>query len=155
MPNNLTVQIKSEGDSALVSLVGEITEDSDFRPVLATPAKKLMLNLEGVQRINSTGVREWINFIVALGKENRDVTFERCSVAIVQQLNMIANFRGQAHITSIFAPYFCTTCDKDHTRLLDLREPLPNLDEPWPCPVCKEPMEFDDLPDAYLSFHAA
>ena len=152
MANNLTVQIKSDGDCALASLVGEITEDSDFRPVLTTTGKQLVLNLEGVQRINSTGVREWINFINALGKNNRDVTLERCSVAIVQQLNMIANFRGQAKVTSLFAPYFCAACDTDRTRLLDLSQPLPDLNETLPCSVCKEPMELDDLPESYLAF---
>ena len=155
MANNLTVKVTSEGETSHVTLAGEITEDSDFRPVLGSAAKRLVINLEGVQRINSTGVREWINFINALGKESRDVTLDRCSVAIVQQLNMISNFRGQAKVTSIFAPYFCGSCDKDRTRLLDLSQPLPDLDATMKCPDCGEEMEFDDLPDSYLAFHQA
>jgi anti-anti-sigma regulatory factor len=150
---SLSVKIENKGDTTLAGLAGEITEDSDFSALLAAAGKTLVLDLADVKRINSTGVREWINFVSALGKNGRKLVLERCSTPIVQQLNMISNFRGNSTIKSVYAPYYCAECDEPHARLIDLSAPLPDLDAPFACPSCGTDMEFDDLPDSYLSFH--
>jgi anti-anti-sigma regulatory factor len=153
MANSLTLKIEKRATGLWVELAGDVTEDSEFSAILNEKPLLLTLDLAGIKRINSTGVREWINFVGALKKEGTRITFERCSVAIVQQMNMIANFSGNAEINSVYAPYICPSCDTEESKLLNFRvNAKPNLDELTPCPNCKEPMEFDDLPDSYMAF---
>jgi hypothetical protein len=108
------------------------------------------MDLGGVTRINSCGVREWINFIERL-KPGR-LVFERCSVPFVNQLNLISNFSGGARIASVYTPYFCDTCDEERTHLVNLEQGVNQIEETRSCPVCSQPMVFDDLPDQFLSF---
>lgn len=153
MANSLTIKIEKRPAGLWAELMGDITEDSEFSAVLNEKPVLLTLDLGGIKRINSTGVREWINFINALKKNGARVVFERCSVAIVQQMNMIANFAGGAEIHSIFAPYICPSCDSEEAKLIDFRTtPKPDLEAEVKCANCKETMEFDDLPESYLAF---
>ncbi len=148
-------KIEAASAPVAVSLSGEITENSDFTALIAEflPHRQLAIDLSDVHRINSCGVREWIRFVTEIGKDGKHVILERCSVEFVNQLNMIANFRGRAEVRSAFAPYYCATCSVERLRFLDLSDGrAPTLDEPHPCPDCGNAMSFDDVPDAYLSF---
>lgn len=156
---SLSCEIAREGRSLRAKLSGEITEDFDVAPLLAAKMTMdcdgVILDLSGVRRVNSLGVREWIRFLDALRKRvgERRVVLERCSVAIVQQLNMIATFRGTAEVRSIFAPYRCPSCHDDRELLVDVSDPRA-VDVPptIPCEGCGARMEFDDLLDVYISF---
>jgi eukaryotic-like serine/threonine-protein kinase len=153
MANSLNVKVEKRSGGLWAELSGDITEDSEFSAVLNEKPVLLTLDLAGIKRINSTGVREWINFMSALKKDGARIVFERCSVAIVQQLNMIANFSGGAEILSIYAPYICPSCDNEESKLIDFRTtPQPNLEAEVKCTNCSEAMEFDDLPESYLAF---
>jgi hypothetical protein len=112
-------------------------------------------HLGGIRRINSCGVREWVNFVRDLPEVTK-LTFTHCSTAIVTQLNMIYNFRGSARILSFYAPYVCESCNVESDKLLDVETQFPqgNIDQvpEFACERCRQPMEFDDLPERYLSF---
>src|SRR5262249_36086861 len=143
-------QIDSDASVARVRMQGEITETADFAPILSEHRPKVVLDLAEVQRINSCGVREWINFMNALSKAGSEIVLEKCSVPIVNQLNMISNFKGTGAVTSVFAPYFCDSCNKDHMRLLEVAPGIKEkILEPVMCPTCSNPMEFDDLLDSF------
>src|SRR5262249_15153540 len=103
-------------------LAGEITEESDFAPLGQSLPSASTLDLAEVRRINSCGVREWLNFVTALSKAGKQIVLERCSVPMVAQMNMITNFRGDARVASIFAPYHCPSCDEDHDELINLAQ---------------------------------
>jgi hypothetical protein len=153
MDRSLTWSIDEKDGSARVTLSGELTENSNLAALLEKCPAKVVFDLAGIQRINSPGVREWINFVNALDKRAATYSHERCSVPFVNQLNMISNFRGKGDVKSIFAPYFCTDCSREEARLI---EAGPNAGEQLratlTCPHCGGSMEFDDLPDAYLAF---
>jgi hypothetical protein len=76
--------------------------------------------------------------------------------AIVTQLNAIYNFRGRAKIRSFYAPYVATraaarrAADRRAVAGARIRPNLPT----FACPDCQAAMEFDDLPERYLSFLA-
>ena len=114
-----------------------------------------MFRLSDVRRINSCGVREWVNFVRDLPNVN-ELVFSHCSPAIVTQLNMIYNFRGAASVRSFYAPYVCESCNTEEERLLDVDTHFANgnVGDPpaFRCERCKEPLQFDDLPERYLSF---
>jgi hypothetical protein len=145
---------KQEPGKERFELAGEITEESDFAPLVQSLPSASTLDLAEVRRINSCGVREWLNFVTALSKAGKQIVLERCSVPMVAQMNMITNFRGEARVVSIFAPYHCPSCDEDHDKLIDLAgNNEPELEGAVPCPKCGEGMEFDELPESYLAFN--
>ncbi len=152
MQDALSWEIEEVGETLKVTLKGDVTESIDFAPLLERPEKNMVFDLEGIRQFTSPGVRLWVHFINDLTKDRR-VVLERCSVAVVQQLYMIANMRGDAKIRSIMLPYFCASCEADETKLLDLESGTPEIKTELPCEKCEGEMEFDDLPESYLSFH--
>ena len=139
----------------LVQIKGEINENADFSELSGKLRGDVELELEGITRINSCGVREWVNFV--RGLEVRTLWFARCSPTVVVQLNTIYNFRGRARVVSFLAPYVCEVCHIDEYKLLDVEEHFatsrshPSVPA-FRCPRCGGVMMFDELPERYLSF---
>jgi anti-anti-sigma regulatory factor len=147
----LSIKIQHQGSATRVSLEGEITENADFAPVLQEPGE-LVFDLADVRRINSCGVREWLNLVNGLKQGGKQFALERCSVSVVSQLNMIANFRGGAPVRSIYVPYFCESCSAPHEVLVAVDAALTSrLQDVASCPNCAKPMQFDDLPESYAA----
>ena len=152
-PASLTWKIEEQDGVTTVALAGEIDEHADFTPLRAQLRGVVELDLAGIRRINSCGVREWVNFVRDL-PEASSLTFRACSTAFVTQLNMIFNFRGPAKIRSFHAPYVCDVCGHDDELLVEVG-PGGKVELPAPvCPTCGDVMQFDDLPERYLSFLA-
>jgi eukaryotic-like serine/threonine-protein kinase len=147
-------ELKRSDTTTWFALSGEILSACDFAPILNAPTENVVLDLEGVVRINSAGVRDWLMFVSSLERAGKKITLERCSVSIVQQLNVIAGFRGRGIVASVFAPYYCNSCDRGHRELIELTIDVgvPDLEQAVMCPRCKAPMEFDDLAGSYLGF---
>jgi anti-anti-sigma regulatory factor len=137
-------------------LRGDVNENCDLTDLQAQLRGTVELDLESVTRVNSCGVREWVNFMRSLGELGVQVSFVRCSPAVVLQLNTIYNFRGRARIRSFFAPYVCEVCRSDEYRLLNVNEHFPDRSRLYPpsfrCDRCFGVMVFDELPERYLSF---
>jgi hypothetical protein len=147
---------RQDGDHLQIELRGEIDENADFSELRQTLRGDVELGLEGITRINSCGVREWVNFVRGLTQVHA-LSFSRCSPPVVLQLNTIFNFRGRAHVSSFMAPYVCETCHADEYKLLDVAEHFPDRRAHVPafrCRRCGGVMVFDELPERYLSFLA-
>jgi hypothetical protein len=145
--------VEADGGT-VVELVGEIDENADFAELKGRLAGAVTFDLAEVRRINSCGVREWVNFVRELPAV-RELAFRRCSPAVITQLNMIFNFRGRARVLSFYAPYVCDHCGHEIEHLIDAaaqsalgRSRVPDVT----CAKCAQPMSFDDIPDRYLSF---
>jgi hypothetical protein len=154
----LTWRVESRGADALeVELRGEVNENADFTELRAKLRGDVTLSLEGITRVNSCGVREWVNFVRTLPQVTR-LRFSRCSPTVVLQLNTIYNFRGGARVISFLAPYVCESCRTDEYRLLDVEEHFPDRTRPlapaFRCEKCGGALVFDELPERYLSFIA-
>ena len=148
---SLTWRIEEADGVTRVTLAGEIDEHADFTPLRARLRGVVELSLGDIRRINSCGVREWVNFVRDL-PEASAVYFDACSTAFVTQLNMIYNFRGPAKIRSFHAPYVCDVCGHDEDLLVPVG-PDGQVELPAPiCSRCGDVMQFDDLPERYLSF---
>lgn len=152
---SLSWRIKERAGFTTVEFSGEIDENADFSELRRRLKGAVVFHLANVRRINSCGVREWVNFVRELPGVT-DLTFSHCSPAIVTQLNMIYNFRGGAQLRSFYAPYICENCNTEEEKLLDIESQFPDgqvADLPeFTCETCSEPLEFDDLPDRYLAF---
>lgn len=154
----LSWSVAESGGRRVVRLRGEINENADFSELAVMLKGDVDLDLEGISRINSCGVREWVNFVRDLKVSS--LRFARCSPTVVLQLNTIYNFRGRARVDSFLAPYVCEACHSDEYRLLRVEDHFPErgvrpMSAPaFRCGKCGGVMMFDELPERYLSFLA-
>jgi hypothetical protein len=142
------------GDGGVVELGGEIDERCDFAPLTTRLGGNAVLDLSRIRRINSQGVRAWIDFL--RDAPVRSLVFRRCSPAVITQVNMIANFRGPATIESFLAPYVCEACEIELEHLIvvaDYRRGAGGVPAVT-CPSCGAAMAFDEVPERYFSFLA-
>jgi anti-anti-sigma regulatory factor len=150
---NLTIEHEQhESGTEFISISGIIDEHADLTPLSQFESTTKVLDLSGVERINSVGVQAWIRAMNALGNDCV-VWWEKVSPPMVMQLNMIANFNGCSRIRSFYAPYYCSGCDVEHCFLLevetDFAERRPVAPE-FDCPQCQGRLEFDDVEEDYL-----
>jgi len=93
-------------DGVRIHLTGRIDENADLEEVAAEVSiEGAVIDLGGITRINSIGVREWMDFVASLGE--RKLRLERCATVFVEQLNAIANFAGGAEIVSVLTAFEC------------------------------------------------
>lgn len=154
-PVALSWRIKERPGFTTVEFFGEIDENADFAELRRRLSGSVVFHLAEVRRMNSCGVREWVNFVRDLPNV-AELTFSHCSPAIVTQLNMIYNFRGSARVRSFYAPYVCEECGREEEKLLDVQTQFPtgatSRVPQHTCEKCSKPMDFDDIPERYLSF---
>lgn len=150
----MNYRIEPRPDGARVEVTGQLDENADFSELAAVLRGKVELSLGGVTRINSTGVREWVDFVHRLPAVT-ELSYSHCSAAVVTQLNTIYNFRGPARVWSLYAPFVCEACSVEESKLIDVRAHRPGAPPALPafaCEKCGGPMEFDDIPERYFSF---
>ena len=153
----LSFRIEESPGSLLVTFAGDVDENADFsalRPRLRGP---VLFDLADVRRINSCGVREWVNFHRELSEladaSSLSLEYLSCSPAVVAQLNTISNFRGPARVRSFLVPYVCEGCNGEEIRQVEVASHPPSTALPdFPCVRCGARLVLDDLPDRYLSF---
>lgn len=134
---------------------GQIDEDSDFtvfdgldkRPEI----RRIIFNLEGVELINSCGIRDWIQFQKTL-PSTATIVYQKCPQVIVEQLNIVKGFiRENSLIESFIAPYYNEEKDEEVKVLL-----TPGQVVDGKAPVIKDEdgneLEFDEIEAQYFSF---
>ncbi len=138
-------------------LSGSIDETSQLAELLALARDgRLVLDLGGVQFINSLGVRDWIRMQAEATKQNLSIELLRVSEPLIHQFNMIIATRGNSHVVSFYAPYACDSCGREESLLVDADAHAAALAQLLPpsqtCPECGAPMAFNDFPERYFSF---
>ncbi len=148
-----TVAIDHRVDADVVTLAGVIDEAADLTPLAVLGARPLEVDQRGIQRINSSGVRTWIDFVRALPAAT-PLRFVRCPPAILDQCNMVIGFLGHGRLESFYAPLLCRECDEQVEQLYTTAAVKAGAGAlpPTPCPRCRRPMAIDDLEEQYLSF---
>ena len=108
----ISLHIEKKGQWEQLLYTGPINEDTEVHlmPMIKTLGPNVIINFRKVESVNSCGVRAWINFIREAQK-GRKLIYEECTPEIVSQINMIPNFRGIAHIKSVYASFACDSCE--------------------------------------------
>src|SRR3954468_18062149 len=153
----LVIEKFADGDVACVKFVGMIDESFEGKKLGATAAADtLVLDLGGVKKISSFGIREWVDFVATAAKHTRSMVLIECSPKVMDQLNMVANFAGGGRVFSFYAPFRCDYCDSEHLVLLQIdrdHEAIKSMKlAERPCPSCKEGMYFDEDGATYFSY---
>lgn len=153
MSDKFFVNLNISNGEATIDLKGMMDEDMDLSKASQVNEKTLIFNFSGVEGINSCGIRDWIEF---LGKINgvEKIIYEQCPQVIIEQMNMVKGFvPDKAEINSFYAPFFCESCDNEEKVLLKASDIKANgVPEDLPCSKCKNPLEFDAIPNQYFHF---
>jgi len=158
MNQKFQAAITQKDDVCYVKLSGVIDEDNNLTTLVdQIPAGTAVINVGEVERINSCGVRDWVNWLGKIEKNNASVVLVECSPAIVAQINLVHNFTGGGAVKSFFAPYFCPACDLEKVLLIETAEMSGQASPTAPtcrCDECDGPMDFDDMEESYFAFLA-
>ncbi len=146
------LKIEDRGDSVYLS--GPLNEYGDLSSLLAKPAP-LTLNLHGITRINSIGIRNFLKFLSGWGE--KALRFEDCTIEFIDQVNMIPSLLGVKHhaeIVSLDLPYECESCDEEGitpATMSSVINYLKSSDFPkLKCKACGT--EMTPVTDTYFSF---
>ncbi|HEX4417708.1 MAG TPA: hypothetical protein VH165_07405, partial [Kofleriaceae bacterium] len=138
-----------------VKLGGVIDEDNELADLVdKIPVGTAVIDLGEIERINSCGVRDWVNWLSKLENNGTRSVLIECSPAIVAQINLVNNFTGNGVVKSFYVPYFCPECDEEKVLLVEAADMGPPPHEPptCRCDECDLVMDFDDMPDSYFAF---
>ncbi len=138
--------------NGVYSIAGTIDEYADFSALMSVDPE-MRLNLAGVKRINSIGLRNFMMFLKGWGKGK--YSFIDCPVEFVDQVNLIPSILkigGQGSIESCQTPVVCKSCGRDG----EIKVKLPqgsNKTQPalkGKCPSCGG--EFELASETYFHF---
>jgi anti-anti-sigma factor len=155
MSQKFQAAVHHRDDVTFVKLTGVIDEDNELTELTdKIPSGTVVIDLGEVERINSCGVRDWVNWLSKVESKNAEVVLVECSPAIVAQINLVNNFTGQGTVKSFYVPYFCPECDEEKVLLCEAGDMGPPPHEPptCRCDECDLVMDFDDMPDSYFAF---
>jgi hypothetical protein len=151
---NLTIEIAQTDSEVTYTFIGDV--DEHFRQKDVPRIKKPHVNfvLEEINNFNSCGIREWIYLIRDIG-ELGELTFKRCSVTMIDQINMVPDSLGSGSVESFYAPYYSST-GGEVNKLIVVAEHLDSL-QAKQAPSFNddstgEELEFDALEESYFLF---
>ncbi len=155
MSHKFQSSVQHRGDVSFVKLGGVIDEDNELNDLAEKiPQGTAVIDLGEIERINSCGVRDWVNWLSKLEYNGTRSVLVECSPAIVAQINLVNNFTGSGVVKSFYVPYFCPECDEEKVLLVEATDMGPPPHEPptCRCDECDLVMDFDDMPDSYFAF---
>jgi anti-anti-sigma regulatory factor len=153
----LTIEKFADAAIACLKFSGTIDESFEGKKIARSiQADTLVLDLGGVKKISSFGIREWVDFATTAVKQVKQMIMIECAPKVVDQLNMVANFAGGGRVFSFYAPFRCDYCDSEQRALLEVSKDFEAIKSmklgDRPCPSCKESMYFDEDGATYFSY---
>ena len=147
-------RVRCDGEVSL-ALEGALDEAADLRGIdrlrSARPAGPLVLDLGGVRAVNSAGAHQLVLFLEALGAEGA-IAAERCTPAIVNQLNLLPELSGRLAVRSVVAPLECPRCGWQRDVVVPVARGAAPVIPVLSCRECAQPMALADLPDRFFVF---
>jgi len=153
----ISLNIEKKGQWEQLRYTGPINEDTEVHlmPMIKTLGPNVIINFRKVESVNSCGVRAWINFIREAQK-GRKLIYEECTPEIVSQINMIPNFRGTAHIKSVYASFACDSCEHHCWVIYEEGRNMPASADagvpPHNCEKCGTVMEMEEMEDEFFAW---
>ena len=86
--SKLTIEKFADGPISCLKFVGTIDESFDGKKIAkSVTADWLILDLGGVKKISSFGIREWVDFATTAVKQVKQMVLIECAPKVVDQLN--------------------------------------------------------------------
>jgi hypothetical protein len=143
---------ENERGQLRIALAGVIDDTTELAPVFVELPPQFEIDLRAVDRINSVGVRKWVEMMALLSKSHR-FTLEAVSYPIVMQAICVYGFFGTGTVESCMAPFFCPKCGRSESALVRRSEVETALSAKR-CSSCSETMYFDELDQYFRVFEA-
>ena len=153
----MTTGIQIEQKADVFFIKGVLDEYADLSPLLDKPAP-LRLDLRGLTRLNSIGIRNMLKFLAGWG--DKPLVYEHCTSEFIDQVSMIPALLGikkQGTIASLYVPYECNSCDHEEDIYRDLPEYSQALKTGvWPKEICKKcGTSMQVISDTFFAFAAS
>ena len=159
MNDALTAERISRGDVLCLRLAGVIDERFEPSAVFHDLPSFVLIDLAGIKRITSFGVRQWSDAMKAVPTSVLHLYVLRAPACFVDQLNMVLNFGGRLEVVSATALYFCERCQEERAVAIDVLDEHALLASgaapTTPCPTCGTPMALEDDPQQAFRYVGA
>jgi len=134
-----------------ITLEGDIAEGASFSDI-QVHGRRIVLQLAGVDRINSRGLNAFMDFLKRLSLRAA-VEAEQCSPAVVVQLNLNPALTSMLAIGSVMVPLECPSCDFESVTPVPVAglERAPAVEAP-PCSECGAAMVVAEPEERYFAF---
>jgi hypothetical protein len=153
--------VKPLEEGLLLVFRGEITENADFSKVEQLASQLLVVDLDGVTKINSMGIKKWILWVRA--HQGKQFHFRNCTPVIVNQMNILQGFLPPgALVESFYLPFRCDDCGLESSYLAERRRDYVEattdagreikIPETRPCEQCGSAQEWDVMEQVYFRF---
>lgn len=143
-----TFQIQKTDHTFFLS--GYLDENADLSPLKGATGQ-IRIDFGGVKRVNSCGVRDWVNLLATFDPSS-ELSYENCSMVVVKQLNAVPDFLGKALVKNFEAPYYCEECDEEAVINIQTDQIQGEVPPTIQCPQCKNDMNFDAIPKQFFDF---
>lgn len=114
----------------------------------------VLLHLDGIVAINSTGIREWINLMGRL--KSAKIRLTKCPKVIVDQINMVKGFLpANAAVDSFYVPYFSEQSSSEKKILFERNKQFTGKEVSFENSIVDgdgASFEIDIIPDKYFKF---
>lgn len=154
---NAVIRRHRVGAITHVILTGAIDETFSPEALAADLRGYVVLDLGGLQRISSSGVRQWSTFVSATPAGAQGLFLINAPPVFVDQLNLVDGFAGVARLLSVLAPYRCAACGDDRLRRVNVGAEAATLAVRAPaftCERCQGPLSFADVPSEFFEYAA-
>src|SRR6476619_767017 len=99
MPPKFQYAVHRRDEITYLKLQGVIDEDNERLNLSEqVGGGTLIVDLSEIERINSCGVRDWVNWLGKVEKVGGRVVMVECSPSIVAQVNLVNNFTGAGQV---------------------------------------------------------
>jgi anti-anti-sigma regulatory factor len=146
--NQFSFRVAEKPDEVQIAIAGKIDESTVMRPPDAR-GRRVIVDASGVERINSLGVRAWIELMDELSRQTYDIVLVKLPAVLVTQASMISSFLGTARVHSFTTPWVCLKCNHSTEQMHGIADPVP---QSLRCPNCGSVMELDWDRESYLAF---
>jgi thiol-disulfide isomerase/thioredoxin len=140
-------------------LEGVLDEFAEFK-TLKSDSEKLILNVGKIARVNSVGIRNFVEFLQSWFP--KPVEYHEARPHFVANLNGIPQILGglnnHSKVVSVFVPFYCEHCKAESEHLYESEEIAEHLEASeteFPihqCPKCKHALDPDFIPGEYFEF---
>lgn len=134
---------------------GVVDENFALNDVFKSSAKEVWVDFSEMTRMNSHGVRAWLNAFIGAGIR---VHYVNAPVMLAEQFSIVPEFlHGNSVVESFDALYVCSACGRELISKLTVGvDVMPqsayNVAPRKPCPGCGSVMDFDHDPEEYFKF---
>lgn len=152
--STFVINQKQRDDFDLLVLSGVIDEEASFTKV-DKKSEILIMDLEGVEYINSCGIRDWIKWLEEECSGYQEIIIEKCPHHIIEISNVVTSFfNDKFKVKSFYVPYYIEETDDVYNKLFERDKDFPTgkLELPETIETPKGEAELDVIASKFLKF---